>query len=430
MKTTSWLSTVPICGLLALAAYSLCNCATSPAHELTNNPKPEVRGTWITTTANEAVATPANTTATMKRLREIGINTVYVECWKNGYTQYPSKVLERVVGVDRHPALTNPLSVDATNDNKTVARDLVAETLSQARANELAYIAWFEYGFMAAHKSTNNHLRRMKKEWLSLDKDGNEVAPNGFVWMNPLHPQARRFLLDLVLEAVASYDFDGIQLDDRIVWPYITMGYDEYTKSMYAKEHGGRLPPVDYKDPQWMRWRADKVNEFSKMFVQEVRKAKPSLIISLSPAPFPWCYENYLLEWPRWASWTAQDALNKPGEWSGNNVTPIWDEFIPQCYRLSYNAYAKTWNEQVHNITTIGGGRIADLIAGIRVVGDGTDSSWEDLRKSIELVRNTGGGGHVLWFSRGVTDVYPNELAAFYDIKKTGYIANPRIKRN
>jgi hypothetical protein len=38
-------------------------------------------------------------------------------------------------------------------------------------------------------------------------------------------------------------------------------------------------------------------------------------------------------------------------------------------------------------------------------VGDGPDSSWEDLRKSIELARSTGGGGHVLWYSRGVLDL-------------------------
>jgi putative ABC transport system permease protein len=98
----------------------------------------------------------------------------------------------------------------------------------------------------------------------------------------PLHPEARRFLLDLVLEAIDTYDLDGIQIDDRIVWPYITMGYDDYTKEIYAKENGGKEPPTDHKDAAWMRWRADKVNEFSKIFVQEVRAARPGLLISLN----------------------------------------------------------------------------------------------------------------------------------------------------
>jgi uncharacterized lipoprotein YddW (UPF0748 family) len=39
----------------------------------------------------------------MRRLREIGLNTVYVETWKNGYTQFPSETLERVIGLDRRP---------------------------------------------------------------------------------------------------------------------------------------------------------------------------------------------------------------------------------------------------------------------------------------------------------------------------------------
>jgi hypothetical protein len=76
----------------------------------------------------------------------------------------------------------------------------------------------------------------------------------------------------------------------------------------------------------------------------------------------------------------------------------------------------------VEHLAKFGKGRSTkDLIAGIRVVGEGKDSTWEDLRKSIELVRRTGGGGHVLWFSRGVLDVYPAELAAFYGVKEQGH---------
>ena len=163
----------------------------------------EVRGTWLTTTANDAIANPLMTALSMRRLKEIGINIVYVEAWKNGATQFPSAVLSRTLGV----AVTS-----------IPPRDLMQETLIEAHRNGLIYIAWFEYGFMAAHQSSMNRLRTQKAAWLSRDISGNEVAPNGFVWMNPLHPEARRFLLDLVLEAVDKYDLDGVQFDDRIVW--------------------------------------------------------------------------------------------------------------------------------------------------------------------------------------------------------------------
>lgn len=343
----------------------------------------EVRGTWLTTTANSALRSPADSAATMRRLKQIGINTVYVESWKDGHTQFPSVVLERTVGLDRrvHPA-----------------RDLVQETLIEAHRQGLIYVSWFEYGFMAAQKNTFNQLRRQKPEWLSRARNGSEVAPNGFVWLNPLHPEARRFLLDLVLEAVERYDLDGIQLDDRIVWPHVTMGYDAYTRQIYAAEHEGREPPQEHKDPAWMRWRADKVTQFATELVREIRARRPALLVSLSPAVHPWAWDHYLLDWPAWSA----------------SADMGWDEFIPQAYRHSYAAFEKTWLQQVQAMREHGANRQRDLLAGIRIVGDGADSSWDQLRGSIELARSTGNGGHVLWFSRGVLDLYEKELTAFY----------------
>ena len=372
----------------------------------------EVRGTWLTTTANSAIATPERSAETMRRLREIGLNTVYVEVWKNGYTQWPSQVLERTIGVAQRPAqaLQDPADKPASLSNSTPPRDLLQETLIEAHRNGLNYVAWFEYGFMAAHGSTQNTLRKLKPEWLSRDIRGGEVAPNGFVWLNPLHPEARRFVLDLMLEAIDKYDLDGVQLDDRIVWPYVTMGYDDFTRAAYAAEHAGRQPPADARDPAWMRWRADKLNALARDFVAALHQARPGLLVSMSPAPFPWSYEHYLLEWPQWARWPA--GLG-------------WDEFIPQAYRHSYAAFEATWQEQISELRKAEAYRPQDLVAGIRIVGDGPDSSWAQLRDSMLLARREGNGGHVLWFSRGVLDVYPRELTAFY--AESGPARSPRF---
>lgn len=381
---------------------------------------PEVRGTWLTTTGNSALRTPADSAASMRRLKEIGINTVYVESWKNGYTQFPSTVLERTIGHRQRPADMAQDPSDSASVRQAPARDLVQETLIEAHRNGLIYVSWFEYGFMAAYKDTMNDLRRQKPHWLSRDREGNEVAPNGFVWLNPLHPEARRFLLDLVLEAVDKYDLDGVQLDDRIVWPYVTMGYDDYTQQVYMAEHQGRRPPTDHQDPDWMRWRAEKVNSFARQFVQEIRARRPRLLISLSPGVHPWAWEHYLLDWPRWSAWSAADRLQQlPMPAAG--ITPRWDEFIPQAYRTSYAAFEATWKEQAAAMTAAGAARQRDLVAGIRIVGDGPDSDWDQLRRSMDLVRSMGNGGHVLWFSRGVLDLYDAELSAYYKASGPAY---------
>jgi len=369
---------------------------------------PEVRGTWLTTTANDAIASPERSAQTMRRLREIGLNTVYVEVWKNGYTQFPSQVLQRTLGVAQRPSAT--LQDPGDKPLALPPRDLLQETLIEAHRQGLNYVGWFEYGFMAAHKSTMNHLRRMKPEWLSRDIQGNEVAPNGFVWLNPLHPEARRFLLELTLEAIQRYDMDGVQFDDRIVWPYITMGYDAYTRQVYASEHQGRQPPTDARDPGWMRWRADKLNALAQEFVSALRAARPGMLVSLSPAVYPWSFEHYLLEWPLWARWPAASR---------------WDEYVPQAYRMSYAAFQSTWQEQTQALQDTGAYRAQELVAGIRIQGDGPDSSWAQLRDSMLLARREGNGGHVLWFSRGVLDLYATELTAFY--ASSGAARSPRF---
>jgi hypothetical protein len=402
-----------------LASLTLWGCAWA-------QPAPEVRGTWLTTTANTHIAGPTQTAETMRRLREIGLNTVYIEAWKNGYTQFPSAALDRVIGVDRRPDLMkqDPSEKSAAGP----ARDLLQETVIEAHRNGLMAIAWFEYGFMAAHKDTDNHLRRAHPEWLSRDIDGGEVAPNGFVWMNPLHPEPRRLLLDIVLEAIDRYDLDGVQLDDRIVWPYVTMGYDDYTVAQYRMEHGGATPPVDAKDPAWMRWRADKVNDYARRFVEEIRAGRPGIIVSLSPAPYPWCFENYLLEWPEWVDWQPGNRETAAGGATGGSGV-WWDEFIPQCYRYDWPAFKRTWDEQIENLRKAGpvaSRRVDDMLAGILTTGSKPEPvPWEDLRKEIAYVRETGGGGHVWWFSRGVLDEYPAEMTALYDVAKQGHARHP-----
>src|SRR5436190_22125253 len=95
---------------------------------------PEVRGTWLTTTANDALATPARTAETMRRLREIGLNTVYVECWKNGYTEFPTATLQKTIRITHKSNLLN----------QAPSRDLLAETIIEAHRNQLLHFAWFE----------------------------------------------------------------------------------------------------------------------------------------------------------------------------------------------------------------------------------------------------------------------------------------------
>ena len=350
----------------------------------------EVRGTWLTTTANDAISTPQKTAESMKTLADMGFNTAYVECWKNGYTEFPSDTMRDLVGVE----------MKINDAPPELQRDLLQETTIEAHRNGLLMIGWFEYGFMAAHKDTHNELRQLARDkgWLTLTQDGKEVGEqNPFVWLNPLHPETQQLVLDIVLEAVDQYDLDGVQLDDRIAMP-VEMGYDDYTKQLYAKEHGGQMPPADPREPHWVQWRADKISAYAKEFAAQVRQKRPGLIVSVSPAPYPWSLDNYCCDWPT-------DA------WQG------WDEFVPQCYRTSFPAFEANWREQV-DVSE----RDDDLVAGIRVVGEGADTPWPDVVQKMDLAGELG-GGWCIWFSRAVLSVYPDEFRQY--LAEKGPASNP-----
>lgn len=356
---------------------------------------PEVRGTWLTTTANDAISTPQKTEETMRRLREIGLNTVYVECWKNGYTEFPSPTMKSVIGIE--------MKVNGTD---AIQRNLLSENVIQAHRNGMLAIAWFEYGFMAAFKDTNNELRA-KKEWITTTRDGKDVGTkNAFVWLNPFHPDVQDFLINISLDAIRTHDLDGIQLDDRIALP-VDLGYDDYTRELYRKETGA-YPPDDFTDAKWMKWRADKISEFSLRYVTEMRAANPELIISVSPAPFPWSYDNYLCDWMTWTRWCYCGGKR-------------WNEYVPQCYRMNGPATITSVKEQIDQI----GDEKINLTAGLRVVGDGPDMKWSDMEDALDYCRTQEIAGHVLWFSRGVLDVYPEQFKTYYDVANKGHAANP-----
>ena len=386
-------------GLLFLGAFA----GSLLAGQGEESPVAEVRGVWLTTTANDAIASSEDSAKTMRRLREIGLNTVYVESWKNGYTQFPSQVLFDTIGVDRRPALIPADPSDAPERYKEPGRDLLQETLIQAHRNGLIYIAWFEYGFMAAYKDTDNHLRKMYPHWMTTTSEGQLVSDqNPFVWMNPLRPECREFLLGIILEAVDKYDLDGVQLDDRIAWP-VSMGYDSFTKEVYAREHNGAAPPKDPHDPVWVRWRAQKVSEFAETFYTELKKRRPNLIVSISPAVYPWSLDHYACDWPTWAE----------NGWM--------NEFVPQNYRFSYDAFKTTWRDQVQAMPDM----LDRLVAGVLINSGERINPWMDIQNELDLVRQSGSAGHVFWFSPGILEHYPKQLTGYYT--KNGQAYNPHV---
>jgi hypothetical protein len=360
---------------------------------------PEVRGTWLTTTGVDHIRTGANTEAVMSDLRQIGLNTVYTETWKNGYTNFPSQTLKAILGTtDRNPTIGT-------------SRDLVQETLIHAHREGMAYYGWFEYGVMSQYigpeGNPNNPLSNYMKSrgWLLQNQSGDyaDSTNGGFAYMNVAVPEVRQFVIDMTLEAVNRYDLDGIQFDDHMAWP-VNFGFDATTLNLYTSETGNPVP-TSPTNTQFSQWRQQKVTAFADELYSAVKTARPDLKVSISPSITSFSTTNYNANWPEWES------------------EGLFDEFAIQMYRSSLSSFNGIVNAQVAPFEP---NDLDKLVFGLRINPD-PSTPYADLQAMIERSRSEGAAGHSLWFSSGVRDLYKNQLTAFYDVANEGQAANPQF---
>ena len=253
----------------------------------TLTPIAEIRGVWITNIDSEVLFSRRGVTEALNRLKSLNFNTIYPTVWQGGYTLYPSAVAQQYFGksLDPTPGLQG--------------RDVLQELVRQGHQKGLTVIPWFEFGFMAP---ADSNLAGQHPDWLTRRLDGTFIKKQGNderVWLNPFHPEVQQFILDLIVEIVTNYDIDGIQFDDHFGLPS-EFGYDEYTVSLYQAEHEGKLPSEDFYETYWVRWRADKINQFVKQVFETVKAIDRDCIISLSPNPLHFALPAYLQDWFTW----------------------------------------------------------------------------------------------------------------------------------
>ncbi|MGB5709294.1 MAG: glycoside hydrolase family 10 protein [Waterburya sp.] len=287
---------------LFILALTLVSITPFPSHSQLTPIKPpanqicqtdtakEIRGVWLTNIDSDVLFEADKTAEAIALLAESNFNTLYPTVWNWGYTLYPSKVSESVTG----------LALDPTEGLQN--RDILAEIAEQGHNKGMSVIPWFEFGFMAP---ADSELAKRHPEWLTQRQDGSTIWWEGDVhqrvWLNPLRPDVQEFMTDLIVEIVSNYDIDGIQLDDHFGYPS-ELGYDQYTVKLYQAEHQGKLPPQDPQDPDWVRWRADKITAYVETLFQEIKQHNPQAIVSVSPNPQDFSLNSFLLDWHQWES--------------------------------------------------------------------------------------------------------------------------------
>jgi uncharacterized lipoprotein YddW (UPF0748 family) len=283
-----------------------------PLLSLKADEKP-LRGVWLTNVDSDVLNSRKNISEAVQFCSELNLNTIFVVTWNKGFTLYPSKVMKDLTGVEIIPDFAG--------------RDPLKELIEEAHKKNIKVIAWFEFGFSSSYKLDGGLLLKLKPEWKSINNEGKLVSKNGFEWMNGFNPEVQDFLLSLIKEVVENYNIDGIQGDDRLPAMPSEAGYDEYTTKFYSESHGGNKPPADYKDQEWIQWRADLMTDFMRRIYETVKDLNQNIIVSMAPSIYPWSKEEYLQDWPAWLR---------------NGYV---DQVIPQIYRYNIKKYISALDE-------------------------------------------------------------------------------------
>jgi uncharacterized lipoprotein YddW (UPF0748 family) len=211
--------------------------------------------------------------------------------------------------------------------------------------------------------------------------------------MNGFHPEVQDFIISLIKEVIINYKVDGIQGDDRLPAMPVESGYDDYTVNLYRSEHNGKNPPEDFRDSQWINWRAGKLNQFMKRIYKEVKSINPCLIVSMAPCIYPWSKEEYLQDWPEWLKTKNVDLI------------------CPQLYRYNIKDYEKLLVDIVEN--QIDKEDLKKFYPGILLRVGSYYASPELIKNKIELNRRYGINGEVFFFYEGLKK-YPDLFKELY----------------
>lgn len=287
--STRWL--LPALFLLSLMAVLM---ASAFVPTVAQYPRQEIRGVWMTTNDTDILRDHAKLQDAVGQLARLHFNTIYPVVWNAGYAMYPSTVVQQA-------------GIQSFVYRGIQGQDILADLIAQGHARGMLIVPWFEFGFMAPPTS---ELATKYANWLTQKQDGTKTsmsAAGEVVWLNPFRPEVQQFISSLVLEIVTRYDADGIQFDDHMSLPN-EFGYDSYTISLYQKETG-KTPPADPKDPDWVRWRANKITAFMVQLHNAVKAVKPQAIFSVSPNYYDFAYRFHLQDWLAWVRQNAVDEL-------------------------------------------------------------------------------------------------------------------------
>ncbi len=323
----------------------------------------ETRAVWVRPKETELKQVAQH----LDKMKELNINTIYLETWWGGYTIFPTdnKITEQ-----------NPVYNGF---------DVLSAYLTEAHKRGMEVHSWVENFFIGDSGTFNGGPVYAKKpEWLLISRKGDnyqfvDMYNINYYFANPALPETRDFIMSIYSELVKKYDIDGLQLD-YVRYPdggdgTNDFGYDAYTRQLFKEAKG--TDPLDIRpgDPLWNDWcafRANIINTFVYRVVSEVRAIKPDIQISADV-------------WPNYEAGPTS-LMQEPGKWVSQGYI---DNIIP----MSYTMDVSSTKQDILNTLEFSKGKSYATMG----LGTGIGLSSELLAGQIETAGQNGADGIALF---------------------------------
>lgn len=347
--------------------------------------KSEFKGVWLRPTET----TEAAICESVKKIKNSGIDNVFIETYFHGRTIFPSRTMEKYGFI--------------TQNEKFNGIDPLKIWIREAHKNGIKVHIWFETFYVGNQKPNSNpqNILAVKPEWGNKTRQYYESAAatpsvsehNGY-FIDPANPEVQNFLYELLQEIVTCYKPDGINLD-YIRYPQAVSnsaisnwGYTEYARSDFYGQYGQDPVNLTTTDPLWQAWgnyRRQKVTDF----VAKIGLLGRQNNIYVSAVIFPDAKAAYTSKLQSWQTWSVNNYVD--------GYTPLF---------LTCNS--KTLNSMVTEVLQHKAAN-TDLFAGLFVTFMG--GSEEDLIREIHETRKLDIGGVILFDFAHLDDKYINTIA-------------------
>lgn len=343
---------------LLVSVALLCSACVAPASQTTEATS-ETVAAWITYSeidalVGSAAGFEAEFTAAIKRLKEIGVNTVYFHTIAFCDAVYESRIYPK-----RH-------ETDI---------DILDSAVEICKENDVSLHAWINpYRVQTASNDPTTLKNSFVTEWLS-DKQGVNYSAICFtdsgIYLNPASAASRSKVIAAIREIVQNYAVSGIQFDDYF-YPTVSADFDKAAYDAYLAESESPL--------SLEHWRRMNVNSLILGVYTAVKAADSRLLFGISPAAdLDRCYNTLFADVETWVN--------------GGYI----DYILPQLYfGFEYPNERFRFENLVVKWLSITEGSSVELLAGLPMYKSGTDSSpdnaeWQAdntiVARQIECVR-------------------------------------------